>query len=193
MRVDGREHMPRHGPAIVAANHSGLLDGPAVHAVAGRGVHFLIKEELSRGIGGRIFLAAGQIPVARASGRGALEAALEVLRAGRVVGIFPEGTRGAGRASTIRAGVGWLAVHSGAPVIPVACLGTRRDGESPNHVPTFRRRVAVSFGSPLDISPALALGVTREAVGVAIDVIGRGLAAHVAETEARTGIALPTR
>ncbi|MDR1427699.1 MAG: 1-acyl-sn-glycerol-3-phosphate acyltransferase [Bifidobacteriaceae bacterium] len=117
-RVDGCQHIPRRGPAIVAANHSGLLDGPIIMGAAGRGVHFLIKEALSKGPLGLALRAAGQIPVWRGLGKRALEVGLEVLKDDRVVGIFPEGTRGQGRASSIHAGVGWLAVKSGAPVIP---------------------------------------------------------------------------
>jgi 1-acyl-sn-glycerol-3-phosphate acyltransferase len=192
-RVDGREHVPRRGPAILAANHAGLLDGPIVLGAAGRGVHFLIKEELARGIGGRILLAAGQIPVARRAGGGALATALGVLGDGRVVGIFPEGTRGGGRAETIRAGVAWLAVRSGAPVIPVACLGSRRTGESINRFPGYRRPIAVSFGPPVDLASAIALGTGRDAIGSALEAIGPALAAHVAEARDRTGIDLPER
>jgi 1-acyl-sn-glycerol-3-phosphate acyltransferase len=117
---------------------------------------------------------------------------LEVLRDGRVVGIFPEGTRGTGRASSIRAGVGWLAIHSGAPVIPAAVLGSRRTGEGVNRMPGPRRPIAMSFGPPVDLAAARALGGDREAVGLALELIGAALASHVAEAESRTGIFLPT-
>jgi 1-acyl-sn-glycerol-3-phosphate acyltransferase len=154
-------------------------------------MHFLIKQELVRGIGGRILLAAGQVPVARGSGRTALETALELLERERVVGIFPEGTRGAGRVADVQAGVGWLAVHSGAPVIPVACLGTRLTGEPVNTIPKLRRPVVISFAEQVDLAPVRRLGKSREAVSLAIDLVGAALASHVASTEVATGIVLP--
>jgi 1-acyl-sn-glycerol-3-phosphate acyltransferase len=167
------------------------LDGPVVLGAAPRGAHFLIKQELARGLGGRILLAAGQIPVDRAAGRGALEAALGVLRAGRVVGIFPEGARGAGRVASIHAGVAWLAVHSGAPVVPVVCLGSRREGESVHKVTPPRRRVYVGFGQPVDLAAALALPAARDRVAAAMEAIREALEAHVAGAEASTGLRLP--
>jgi 1-acyl-sn-glycerol-3-phosphate acyltransferase len=191
-RVIGREHVPRRGPVILAGNHSGLLDGPVVLGAAPRGVHFLIKEELVRGIGGRILLAAGQIPVARSSGRAALLTAAAVLADGRVVGIFPEGTRGTGRAESIHAGVAWLAIHTGAPVIPVACLGTRRTGEGINKIPPFRRPIRVVFGPPIPLAEARAATSTRAQISAALAEIGPTLAAHVATAESRCGIPLPT-
>ncbi|MCL1897590.1 MAG: 1-acyl-sn-glycerol-3-phosphate acyltransferase [Micrococcales bacterium] len=188
-RVWGRRNVPK-GPVILAGNHSGLLDGPVVIGASPRGVHFLIKEELAKGIGGKILLAGGQVPVDRANGHQALEVGLELLQKGRIVGIFPEGTRGDGRMEKIHAGVGWLAVHSGAPVVPFACLGTRRQGESIGHIPGFRRRLAVVFGPPLKLE--LSPGSTREQIGEALEQIAQGLAAHVALASERTGLVLPT-
>ena len=189
-RIVGRKHVPKSGPVILAGNHSGLLDGPVVIGAAPRGTHFLIKAELVRGLAGKIFLLAGQVPVNRSDGRAALEICLKVLQDGRVVGIFPEGTRGTGRVGGIHAGVAWLAVNSGAPVIPVACLGTRREGESIHKIPSFRRRVHVEFGNPISLpDPA---PTTQESIAAAIPIIHQALAAHVAEVERRTALPLPT-
>jgi 1-acyl-sn-glycerol-3-phosphate acyltransferase len=176
---------------ILAGNHAGLLDGPVVLGAAPRGVHFLMKQELARGVGGRILLAAGQIPVDRRSGRAALEQCLAVLEAGRVVGIFPEGARGAGRVESVHAGVAWLAIHSGAPVVPVACVGTRRGGESVHRIPPFRRRVVVDFGPTIDLSAALGHGSRRTAVAAAMTTIHQALAAHVEAAQTRSGLTLP--
>lgn len=189
-RVVGREHVPRTGPVLLAANHLGVVDGPLVHGVAPRGTHVLVKEEMFRGPVGVVLRAAGQIPVDRTGGRPALVAALAVLRRGDAVGIFPEGNRGRGDASTARAGVAWLAVSSGAPVVPVAVLGTRRTGESVGHVPGLRRRLHVEFGPPVVIErPEGASG--RQAVAHATDVLRAALHAHVLAVSARTGFALP--
>ena len=134
--------------------------------------------------------AAGQIPVDGQGGRPALAAALAVLRRGGAVGIFPEGSRGRGDATSAHAGVAWLAVTSGAPVIPVAVLGTRRTGESVHAIPGLRRRLLVEFGEPVHVPrPAGTSG--RVAVAEANETIRAALADHVRAVAARTGMTLP--
>jgi 1-acyl-sn-glycerol-3-phosphate acyltransferase len=188
-KVIGRAHVPA-GPVILAANHLSFLDGPLVLGVAPRGVHFLIKESLAKGFG-KILLWAGQIPIYGGAGREALAVALAELKRGRLVGIFPEGTRRTGHVEAIHPGVAWLAIHSGAPVVPVACLGTRLEGEGVNRLPTFRRRIAIVFGPPVDLAPARALGKGRAAIDAAIGIIGKALTTHVESAEHTTGIPLP--
>lgn len=189
-RVVGADRVPRTGGVLLAANHVGVLDGPVLHGVAPRGTHVIVKEELFRGPLGVLLGLAGQIPVDRSGGRGALVAALGVLRRGGAIVIFPEGNRGSGDASRSRAGVAWLAVTSGAPVVPVALLGTRRSGESVNHLPGVRRRLVVEFGEPMVFErPAGVSG--RVAVAEASEALRSLLAAHVREASARTGIDLP--
>ncbi|MDR2454385.1 MAG: 1-acyl-sn-glycerol-3-phosphate acyltransferase [Bifidobacteriaceae bacterium] len=189
-KVVGRGWVPKRGPAILAGNHTGLLDGPVVLGAAGRGVHFIMKFSLGQGLGGLILRAAGQVAVDQGGGRAALRASLGLLRRGRLVGIFPEGTRGDGRMSQLKAGVAWLAVNSGAPVVPFACLGTRRDGEGASRFPPPRRQVRVVFGRPLalDIDRSRP---QREQVAQALAQIGPALAAHVAAAAEASGIALP--
>lgn len=182
--------VPRTGPVVVAANHIGLLDGPLVHGVIPRPSHVLVKHEMFRGPVGAVLRAAGQIPVDRRNGRPALAAALAVLRRGDVVGIFPEGMRGRGDASESRAGVAWLAVHSGAPVVPAAVLGTRRTGESTSRLPPLGRRLVVAFGEPIHLEPGPGAS-RREAVARANDLLRTALAEHVQEAARRTGVALP--
>lgn len=189
-RVIGAENVPAVGPVLLAANHLGLIDGPLVHGAAPRGTHILVKHELFRGPVGAVLRAAGQIPVDRSNGRPALAVALTVLRRGGAVGIFPEGNRGRGDASSARAGVAWLAVSSGAPVVPVAVLGTRRTGERTGHVPGLRRRLVVEFGPPVTLTRGP--GVSgRQAVADANEVLRTTLADHVQAVSARTGVPLP--
>ena len=188
--VVGAEHVPRTGPVIIAANHLGVIDGPVLHGAAPRGTHVLVKEEMFTGPVGLLLRSAGQIPVDREAGRAGLAAALGVLRRGGAVGIFPEGNRGRGDASSGRAGVAWLAVTSGAPVVPAAVLGTRRTGESVNHVPGLRRRLVVEFGEPLVL--ARGPGVSgREAVVRGGETLLTALAEHVAAASRRSGVPLP--
>ncbi|MDR1441309.1 MAG: 1-acyl-sn-glycerol-3-phosphate acyltransferase [Bifidobacteriaceae bacterium] len=190
-KVTGLEHVPRKGPAILAGNHTGLVDGPVILGAAPRGVHFIMKWSLGQGFGGLLLKASGQVPLAKDNGHAALRTCLGLLERGALVGIFPEGSRGDGKMSQIHPGVAWLAVNSGAPVIPFACLGTRRQGESATHLTPFRRRVLVSFGPPV----ALELDADasrRERTGAALEQIGRALAEHVEAAVAASGIALPT-
>ncbi|GEN79009.1 lysophospholipid acyltransferase family protein [Actinotalea fermentans] len=190
-RIVGKERVPRAGAVIVAANHSGWADGPLMIGCTPRGTHILIKIEMFRSAIGWIFRLSGQIPVDRGNGRPALATALKVLEDGRVVGIFPEGSRGRGDGSNARAGVAWLAVHSGAPVVPVAMLGTRRTGESTGKIPGLRRRLHVEFGAPVVVTGIEGMP-KREAVAAAQAQLQRALADHVHAVEERTGLWLPT-
>jgi 1-acyl-sn-glycerol-3-phosphate acyltransferase len=138
-----------------------------------------------------VLRAAGHIPVDRVGGRPALVAALAVLRRGDVVGIFPEGNRGRGDAASAAAGVAWLAVNAGAPVVPVAVLGTRRTGEAVGHVPGVGRRLAVEFGAPLHVERGGGMS-GREAIAHANEAVRAALSALVVSASRRTGLALPT-
>ena len=190
-RIVGKERIPRTGAVIIAANHAGWADGPLMIGCTPRGTHILIKIEMFRSAIGWIFRLSGQIPVDRGNGRPALATALKVLERGGVVGIFPEGSRGRGDGSSARAGVAWLAVHSGAPGVPVAMLGTRRTGESTGRVPGFRRRLHVEYGEPVVLVDIDGLP-KREAVAAAQVQLQRALTEHVRAAEERTGLWLPT-
>ncbi len=188
--VHGRERVPASGPVLFAANHTGFLDGPVLIGIAPRPAHILVKEEMFSGPIGVVLRAAGQIPVDRAGGRSALAAAQGVLARGGAVGIFPEGNRGRGAATSARAGIAWLALHGGAPVVPVAVLGTRRTGESVGHIPGLRRRLVVEFGEPVVIErPAGTSG--RAAMAAATETVRVALSGLVEDASARHGIALP--
>jgi 1-acyl-sn-glycerol-3-phosphate acyltransferase len=190
-QVVGAQNVPADGPVLVAANHTGMIDGPVLHGVVPRHAHLLIKQEAFWGPLGWVLRRAGQIPVDRAGGRAALTSALGVLTQGKVVGVFPEGNRGRGDATSARAGIAWLALHGGAPVVPVAILGTRRTGESVNHVPGLRRRLVVEFGRPVVIERAPGTS-GKVALLEANEAIRLALADLVASAVARTGYGLPT-
>lgn len=189
--VVGADLVPAAGPVILAANHTGFVDGPVVVGVAPRAVHMMVKEAMFAGPVGTVLRAAGHIPVDQDGGRPALVAALGVLRRGDVVGIFPEGNRGRGDAASAAAGVAWLAVNGAAPVVPVAVLGTRRTGESVGHVPGPGRRIAIEFGEPLHVERRA--GVSgRDAIAHANEAVRLALSALVRSATQRTGIVLPT-
>lgn len=105
VRLHGAGLVATRGAHIVAANHMGLIDGPLMAAYHPRPVHVLTKREMFEGRTGRALQAVGQIPLDRGDlDPGAIRACLRILRDGGVVGIFPEGTRGA--ASSTRPGAG---------------------------------------------------------------------------------------
>ncbi|CAM5267195.1 1-acyl-sn-glycerol-3-phosphate acyltransferase OS=Streptomyces alboniger OX=132473 GN=CP975_07290 PE=4 SV=1 [Streptomyces alboniger] len=125
-RVLGSWRVPVNGPVILAVNHSHNVDGPMVMGVAPRPAHFLIKKEAFIGPLGTFLDAIGQVRVDRSGAdRTAITRALGVLQQGGVLGIFPEGTRGEGDFASLRAGLAYFAVRSGAPIVPVAVLEAR--------------------------------------------------------------------
>jgi len=156
--IEGREHVPREGPVILAANHLSFLDSFLVPLVAPRPVVFLAKDDYftRAGVRGRLTGATlrglGAVPVPRGAHRAAqaaLETALGVLHEGRAFGIHPEGSRSRdGRLYRGRTGVAWLALASGAPVVPVALLGTDKIQPVGARFPR-PGRVTVRFGAPL--------------------------------------------
>jgi len=173
IRVEGREHVPTLGPVILASNHLSFIDSVVTRFAAPRRVTFLTKAEYftGRGLRGRLtrwfFTIAGSVPVTRGQHRAAtaaLETALEVLAAGNVFGIYPEGTRSLdGRLYRGRTGVAWLALTSGAPVVPVALHGTDRLQPVGKRLPR-PHRVTVRFGQPLRFTGDPSSARTRRVV-----------------------------
>lgn len=186
--IIGAESFPKEGPVIVASNHIGVADGPLLHGCLPRGSHILVKKEFFTSKLGFLMDWAGQIPVDRANGRPALTTAKQLLNEGRVVGIFPEGSRGKGGAEDVRAGVAWLEVNSAAPIVFAACLGTRPDGESVGYIPPPRSKLHVVLSEPY-VLPEVPKG--REGIAAAITHIGRELRSHVADAVELTGVRLP--
>ncbi len=156
--VTGAEFVPREGPVILAANHISFADEIFTPLAARRQVAYFAKAEYftTPGVQGRamawFFRSCGHVPVERADTRAAasvIDIGVDVLREGRALGIFPEGTRSPdGRLYKFRTGVARVALRSGAPVVPVGLVGTREvlpPGERRWH----RAPVAVHFGAPL--------------------------------------------
>lgn len=129
MRVIGVENVPREGPALLAANHVSVLDPPVVGSGASRPLQFMAKAELFRiPLLGRLIRGLNAYPVEReGADAGALRYALLLLREGKALLVFPEGTRGTeGALQRGRPGAGMLAALSEAPVVPVYVEGTGR-------------------------------------------------------------------
>lgn len=152
VHVHTPEQFPATGPVVVAANHVGFADGPLLAAFAPRPVHALTKEEMFVGPLGPFLRTAGQIPLQR---RGvdprAVRASLRVLRDGGTVGVFPEGSRGAGELQRFHRGAAYLSMVSGAPVVPVSFFGTREPGGTSGSLPPRRARIDMVVGEPIDM------------------------------------------
>jgi 1-acyl-sn-glycerol-3-phosphate acyltransferase len=186
-RVLGAWRVPASGPAILAVNHSHFVDGPMLMGTSPRPVHFLIKQEMFTGPLGLFLHGIGQIAVDRGStDRAAVLGALEVLERGGVMGIFPEGTRGEGDFASLRSGLAYFAVRSGAPVVPVAVLGSNdRPGRLVKAFPAPRSRIDVVFGNPFEAGDGSGRR-TRTALDEATVRIQRRLTDHLAEARRRT-------
>lgn len=188
----GVDNVPDSGPVIFAANHTGYLDGAVVFGLAPRSTHFLVlASTFELGVGPLLHLT-GQIPLEQGIGdRRALSSALGVLQRGGAVGIFPEGGRGRGDLETAGKGVAWLALQGHAPVVPVACLGTRATGELAASWPKLRSRLLVDFGAPISVTRADGIP-GRVRLERAAEEIRFSLASHVGSASAHHGIELPT-
>jgi 1-acyl-sn-glycerol-3-phosphate acyltransferase len=187
-RVLGSWRVPTTGPVILAVNHSHNIDGPMVMGVAPRPAHFLIKQEAFVGPLGSFLDGIGQVRVDRSgTDRTAVTRALDVLKNGGVLGIFPEGTRGEGDFASLRAGLAYFAVRGGAPIVPVAVLGsTDRPGRLIKGLPPLRSRVDVVFGDPFDAGDGSGRR-TRRALDEATVRIQDRLTAHLADARRLTG------
>lgn len=187
-RVLGAWRVPASGPVILAVNHAHNLDGPMLMGTAPRPVHFLIKKEAFVGPLGPFLEGIGQLKVDRDStDRAAIGNALAVLEHGGVLGIFPEGTRGDGDFASLRAGLAYFAVRSGAPIVPVAVLGsTDRPGRVVKALPRLRSRVDVVFGDAFQAGDGSGRR-TRKALDEATFRIQERLTDHLKNARRLTG------
>ena len=191
VRVTGAEHVPATGPVILAANHVGVVDGPMLSMFAPRPVHCLTKIEMFTGRTGAFLLAAGQVPLDRfrVDPRG-VRTSLRVLRDGGALGIFPEGVRGAGELDRFHRGAAYLALVSGAPVVPVTVVGTREPGGHRESLPLRGARLDFVFGEPVDLG-RVAWPRTRELVEAGSQALRERMLAAQSHALATTGRTLP--
>ena len=159
--VEGAEHVPAHGAAILASNHLSFSDSIFLPIVLSRRITFPAKMEYFTGSGvkGRLtawfFKGVGQIPIDRSGGRAseaAISSGLKVLRKDELFGIYPEGTRSPdGRLYKGKTGIARMALEAGCPVIPVAMIGTDKAQPTGQKLPNIMR-IGVRIGAPLDFS-----------------------------------------
>jgi 1-acyl-sn-glycerol-3-phosphate acyltransferase len=165
VHIEGDQHLPASGPAIIAANHLSFFDHIALMSSVGRRVSFVGKSDyLDSWKTRRLLPALGMIPVDRDNPRralGALEQAAEVLRADELFAIYPEGTRSRdGSLHSGHTGVGQLSAATGVSVVPAGIVGTNRIQPPGARFPRPFRSALVRFGPPID--PTQYRGTRRE-------------------------------
>ncbi|MFF7340137.1 lysophospholipid acyltransferase family protein [Streptomyces sp. NPDC008163] len=178
--IEGAEHIPDDGAAIVAGNHLSFSDHFLMPAILKRRITFLAKAEYFTGPGvkGRLtaafFRSAGQIPVDRSgkeAGRAAIREGIGVLERGELLGIYPEGTRSHdGRLYKGKVGVAVMAIRTGVPVVPCAMVGTFEIQPPGRRLPRLKP-VTIRFGEPLDFSRYAGLEDEKAAVRAVTDEI----------------------
>lgn len=145
-RVKGLENMPADGPVIVASNHISLWDPIIVGCTLPRQVFFMAKEELfAKQVLGKILKGLGAFPVKRGQGDiGAIRKSLAVLKEGKVLGIFPEGTRSqSGDIQEAMAGIVLIMEKSRAPILPIKIYGSKR------LLSQKRGNIGITVGEPI--------------------------------------------
>lgn len=178
--IEGAEHIPDDGAAIVAGNHLSFSDHFLMPSIIRRRITFLAKAEYFTGPGvkGRLtaafFRSAGQIPVDRSgkeAGQAAIREGLGVLGRGELLGIYPEGTRSHdGRLYKGKVGVAVMAIRAQVPVVPCAMVGTF-EIQPPGKVLPRIKQVTIRFGEPLDFSRYAGLENQKAAVRAVTDEI----------------------
>src|SRR5215218_9012529 len=166
MRVQGLEHVPREGAAILTPNHKSFWDSFFLGVCTRRHLRFMAKTELIQGHYGPLLVRLGAFPVKRGEADAdALETAREVLRQGGLLALFPEGTRvrDPDELGDPKRGAGRLALESGAPLVPAAITGTDHLFVGPIAKP---KRVEVAFAEPIPVGE---LASSHEAAGQLVE------------------------
>jgi len=182
--VIGAEKIPETGPIILAPNHRSYLDPPYLSLVTTRQLHLMAKDSLFRvPVFGAYIKAMGAFPVKRgAADRGALKQAMAELKAGRVMGIFPEGTRAEpGTLLPGEKGFALVAKQTGVPIVPIALEGT--DRVLPKHGGLHRARVTATIGKPMTAAEMLAAfpDPTKDALTIISEATMRAIAGLMSE------------
>lgn len=191
VQVHGFENVPRTGPVILAANHLAVLDGPLVVAMTRRVTFAMAKNELFSGTVGNLLEVIGQIPVDQYHvDTHALDRAVKVIREGHAFAIFPEGGRDDGEMREIKGGAAYLAMVTGAPIVPVAILGSREPGQTIRELPRRGGTIHLAYGAPIAFGQ-VTWPRTRDRVRAATEELRHHCIAHLADAQAAYGMPLP--
>jgi 1-acyl-sn-glycerol-3-phosphate acyltransferase len=155
VKVEGRDHLPKRGPVILACNHRSFLDSIFIPLVVRRRVTFVAKAEyFDDPKTAWFFRSCGQIPIRREGGSAserALDAATDVLRKGKVFGIYPEGTRTRdGKLHRGHTGVARLAMRCNTLIVPIGMISSDQVMPIDSKLPKLFRHVTIRFGEAID-------------------------------------------
>ena len=170
-----------------------LLDGPALVALTRRLTFAMVKREAFTGAVGQVLiLRVSRILLNRSPIKLPKQSAghSPVLREGKVPAVFPEGARAGGEVRWAKGGAAYLAMVSGAPIVPVAILGTREPGQYKNQVPRLGGPIHVVYGEPFNV-PRSSRPRRKAAVAKWTEVVRQRLADPVVAAQAVTGLPLP--
>lgn len=169
-KITGLENIPASGGAIVASNHLAVVDSFFLPAHVKRRIVFLAKAEYftGKGVKGKLkkafFFGTGQYPIDRSggsAGHAALNTGVRLLREGKVLGVYPEGTRSPdGRLHKGKTGVARMALEAKVPIVPVAMVGTERVNPIGSKM-WWPKRIEIHIGKPLDFARYDGLGGDR--------------------------------
>lgn len=166
IRIRGAKNIPKTGGVMLASNHASYIDPPAVGvAYRGRPVHFMARDTLwKKGFGEWWMDSVGCIPVARGTGdRRALTLTIKMLKEGKVVSMFPEGTRTEdGELQEAKGGIGFIIEKSKCVVVPAYIDGSYK--AHPKGAKWIKpTKITVTFGKPITQEDFQALGTGRDA------------------------------
>lgn len=184
--VEGLENIPRHGGAIIAANHLAVIDDALLPMTCPRMIHFMGKAEYfeGKGVKGKFkkwwFTSVGVFPVDRSGGSkslGALNHAREILENGHLFGIHVEGTRSPdGRLYRGHTGASRLAFETGCPIVPTAIIGSR-DLQKPGQVIPSKGKSTIIYGKPIAVERKNPEDVTHEELRELTDRVVKAIGA----------------
>lgn len=184
--VEGLENIPRHGGAIIAANHLAVIDDALLPMTCPRMIHFMGKAEYfeGKGVKGKFkkwwFTSVGVFPVDRSGGSkslGALNHAREILENGHLFGIHVEGTRSPdGRLYRGHTGAARLALETGCPIVPTAIIGSR-DLQKPGQVIPSKGKSTIIYGKPIAVERKNPEDVTHEELRELTDRVVKAIGA----------------
>lgn len=172
VKVEGLGNIPPEGGVIICGNHFHAFDPMVVGITMERKVRYMAKQELfDNPVLGFIITGMGVFPVKRgAPDRAALKKSIEVLQGGTCFGIFPEGTRNkTGKLGRAEPGTAYLAIKSGAPVVPVGITASYK----------LFSTIRVRYGPPVDLSPYMTGKLSSEALDGASDAIMAAIGAQL--------------
>ena len=191
VRVTGAHLVPRRGAVLMVANHGGIVDATLLATMSPRPVRVVSSGGVLPGVWQRVSSATGRI-VVDDQPSAAMRAAVGALASGDAVAMFPEGELPETAGETLRPilpGAAYVQARSGAPVLPVALLGTL--GERPTDPPRLRSPIDIVFGEPF-VLPSPSDPCSRAAILDVAEAIRQRLADHLALARARTArVAVP--